>query len=316
MKSYRLALPFLLSISMVAAAAELEHPVIKPIDGFVPRPGAQQKVANYDQFRFRRTDAQGHSELYVKKGKFWNLDYHKPMPDGSEDRSFSRIEIVDNYVAAVNDAGGTILYNYEGELQFSIPRPDGGITYARLMAWNGRYELQIIDEKPLERNLEFTSADDMFSGLEADGFVVGSTGSTSTPTRPSSRWAPQRPSRRWSSSSRPTRSSPLRSRATPTPPGKTSTTSICHGGERQRSSRTYCFTASPVSRLTTTGFRRVETGGRQHYRRGAGRSTGVSSCTGWEGDDAQPLQRDSVHRYPHAWAPVDDVGPAGGRGQR
>ena len=94
------------------------------------------------------------------------------MPDGSDDRSFSKIEIVDNYVAAVSEAGGTIYHNYEGELQFSIPRPDGGISYASLMASDGRYRLQIIDEKPLERNLEFTSADDMYRGLEAAGFVA------------------------------------------------------------------------------------------------------------------------------------------------
>jgi OOP family OmpA-OmpF porin len=94
------------------------------------------------------------------------------MPDGSDDRSFSRIEIVDNYVAAVTEAGGTVFYNYGGEMQFSIPRPDSGTTYARVMASDGQYTLQIIDERPLERNLEFTSADDMHSGLEADGFVA------------------------------------------------------------------------------------------------------------------------------------------------
>jgi len=172
MGSRHLVIPLILSISMIAAAAVLEHPVIKPIDGFVLRPAAQSKVSNYDQFRFRRKDAQGRDELFFKKGKFWDLDYHKPNAAGGEDTSFSKIEIVDNHVAAVEEAGGTIMRNYGGELQFSIPRPDGGISYVRVMAWDGRYRLQIIDEKPLERNLEFTSADDMYSGLEADGFVA------------------------------------------------------------------------------------------------------------------------------------------------
>jgi len=129
-------------------------------------------VANYDEFRFRRKDAQGRDELFFKKGKFWELDYHKPAPGGGADTSFSKIEIVDNYVAAVEEAGGTIMRNYGGELQFTIPRSDGGISYVRVMAYDGRYLLQIIDEKPLERNLDFTSADDMYSGLEADGFVA------------------------------------------------------------------------------------------------------------------------------------------------
>ncbi len=168
---YLVVAALLLAVCGLGEAAD-EHPVIKPIEGFVPRPAAQQKVTNYDQFRFWRTNAQGSSEPFVKKGKFWDLDYHKPMPDGSDDRSFSKIEIVDNYVAAVTEAGGTIHYNYEGQLQFSISRPDGGISYACLTASDGRYRLQIIDEKPLERNLEFTSADDMYSGLEAAGFVA------------------------------------------------------------------------------------------------------------------------------------------------
>lgn len=159
-------------LALCGPAVAQEHPVIKPISGFVLRPAAQQKVTNYDEFRFRRKDAQGRDELFFKKGKFWQLDYHKPGPGGSDDTSFSKIEIVDNYVAAVTEAGGTIYRQYGGELQFSIPRPDGGITYARVMAWDGRYTLQIIDEKPLERNLEFTSADDMYSGLKADGFVA------------------------------------------------------------------------------------------------------------------------------------------------
>jgi len=161
----------LLLVSGLAEAVD-EHPVIKPIEGFVPRPAAQQKVTNFEEFRFRRKDAQGRDEFFVKKGKFWDLHYHKAAADGSDDRSFSKIEITDNYVAAVKEAGGTIYRDYAGELQFSITRPDGGISYARLMAGDGRYRLQIIDEKPLERNLEFTSADDMFSGIEADGFVA------------------------------------------------------------------------------------------------------------------------------------------------
>lgn len=159
-------------LALCGSAAAQEHPVIKPITGFVPRPAAQQKVEDYGEFRFRRKDAQGRDEFFVKKGKFWELDYHKPTADGSDDRSFSKIEIKENYLEAAKEAGGTIYRDYVGELQFSIPRPDGGISYARLTASDGRYRLQIVDEKPLERNLEFTLADDMYSGLEAEGFVA------------------------------------------------------------------------------------------------------------------------------------------------
>jgi outer membrane protein OmpA-like peptidoglycan-associated protein len=159
-------------LALSGPAFSQEHPVIKPIEGFVLRPAAQQKVKNYDQFKFLREDAKGRDEFFVKKGMFWDLHYHKPSPDGGDDTSFSKIEIKDNYIEAVKEAGGTILHDYIGALYFSLFRPDGGISYAYLSASDGRYRLQIIDEKPLERNLEFTSADDMYSGLEADGFVA------------------------------------------------------------------------------------------------------------------------------------------------
>ena len=120
-------------LALSGPAIAQEHPVIKPIEGFVLRPAANQKVTNFDEFRFRRKDAQGRDEFFVKKGKFWDLYYHKPAAGGSDDTSFSRIEIKDNFAAAVTEAGGTINRNYGGELQFSIPRPDGGISYARCL---------------------------------------------------------------------------------------------------------------------------------------------------------------------------------------
>jgi outer membrane protein OmpA-like peptidoglycan-associated protein len=163
-------------VSVLAAvavgASDLQHPVIAAIDGFELRPGAQSKVTEFNEYRFRRKDAQGRDEFFFKKGKFWDLHYHKPGDGGGDDTSFSKIEIKENYLEAVKEAGGTIYRDYIGELQFSVSRPDGGISYAALFASDGRYRLQIIDEKPLERNLEFTSADDMFSGLEAEGFVA------------------------------------------------------------------------------------------------------------------------------------------------
>ena len=72
----------------VASASELQHPVIAPIDGFVLRPAAQSKVSDFNEFRFRRKDAQGREEFFVKKGRFWDLNYHKPAVGGGDARSF------------------------------------------------------------------------------------------------------------------------------------------------------------------------------------------------------------------------------------
>jgi hypothetical protein len=51
---------------------------------------------------------------------------------------------------AAKEAGGTIHRDFGGELQSRVTRPDGGITCARVTASDGRYRLQIIDEKPLQ----------------------------------------------------------------------------------------------------------------------------------------------------------------------
>ncbi len=159
-------------LAFAGLQAEVEHPVVKPIEGFVLRPSAQQKVSDFDEYRFRRKDENGRDEFFIKKGKFWELNYHKPAAGGSDDNSFSKTEIIDNFTEAVKEAGGKILRQYEGDLHFSLTRPDGGLTYVNVYASDGRYRLRIIDEKPLERNLEFTSAEDMYSGINEAGFVA------------------------------------------------------------------------------------------------------------------------------------------------
>ena len=84
-------------VAVNVAASDLQHPVIAPIDGFVLRPAAKSEVTEFNEYRFRRKDAQGRDEFFVKKGRFWDLHYHKPAADGSDDTNFSKIEIKDNY---------------------------------------------------------------------------------------------------------------------------------------------------------------------------------------------------------------------------
>ena len=169
-----LIVPVVASLCAAPAVAQLEHPVVKPIQGFVLDEG-ESSVKTYGGYDFAEVDSSGETNELTKKGKLWHLEYLKPGPEGEPDESFSEVEIVDNYVAAVKEIGGQILVPAtEDELQFSVPRSDGGITYAFLLAEDGSYTLDIVDEKPLERSLEFarTTADEMHRGLEQQGSVA------------------------------------------------------------------------------------------------------------------------------------------------
>lgn len=171
MRIRTLALGGLLVFATAVAGAELEHPVIKPIEGFQLDEG-DSTSKGYAEQRFIREDEDGHTHDFVKKGKYWYLQYEKRGDDGSIDRSFSALQIIENHIEALREIEGTILRRYGDELYFELPRPDGGISYVWLRAWDGEYRLHIIDEKPLKRQLDFTSADDMLEGLETAGFVA------------------------------------------------------------------------------------------------------------------------------------------------
>lgn len=168
-----LIVPVVATLCAAPALAQLEHPVVKPIRGFVLDKG-ESSVKTYGRYEFNEVDSNGDSHNLVKKGKLWHLEYLKPGPDGQPDETFSEVEIVDNYVAAVKEVRGRVLAPPgEDELYFTVPRSDGGITYALLLSSDGKYTLDIVDEKPLQRRLKLarTTADEMVQGLKQQGSV-------------------------------------------------------------------------------------------------------------------------------------------------
>ena len=174
MRMSLLIVPVVATLCAGPALAQMEHPIVKPIQGFVLQED-ESSVKTYGRFEFNEVDTNGDSHNLVKKGKLWHLEYLKPGPGGEPDESFSEVEIVDNYVTAVKEVGGQILAPPgEDELYFSVPRPDGGTTYGLLLASDGEYTLDIIDEKPLQRDLKFaaTTADEIRRGLEQQGSVA------------------------------------------------------------------------------------------------------------------------------------------------
>lgn len=143
-----------------------EHPVIKPM----PRSkivSAQSSLKNFASYQFRIKKG----KKIEKKGRYWHLRYRIKDTHGKVDRTIGSEEITENYRKAALEKGGSILYAAGYALTFTLPRKDGGITWAYLVAGNGSYDLYIIDEKGFKKQLTF-GADEMKRQLDEKGHVV------------------------------------------------------------------------------------------------------------------------------------------------
>ena len=149
---------------MPRSQAEIkDHPVIRPISGFVLNDSQFENFSSYT-FEFEQN---GKSIEKQVKGKYWFLYYEYQK----EDRKYSKLEIIENHKQAALEKGGTILGEDDTKLDFTLPKPDGGTIWAHLHTWENSYELYIIEEKGFSRGL-FFGADEMKKKLDAAGHVA------------------------------------------------------------------------------------------------------------------------------------------------
>jgi outer membrane protein OmpA-like peptidoglycan-associated protein len=155
---------FLLFLALIIAAGfgQKDHPIIKPIPGFILD---DSDVKNFSSYTFEFEQNSNWIEKQVK-GKYWFLYYEYTK----EDRKYSELEIIENYKQAALEKGGQILRENEPKLDFTLPY-SGGTIWVHLHAWENSYELTIIEEKGLEKKLEF-SADEMKRKLEEAGRIA------------------------------------------------------------------------------------------------------------------------------------------------
>ena len=155
--------------SAFALSKAEEHPVIKPMprSQLVP---AQSRAKNHASHQFRVKKGKK-AEKVEKKGKYWHLRYVIKDANGKIDRTVSRGEIVQNYKEAALEKGGNILYEGAYLLTFTLTRKDGGTTWVFLLAGNGSYNLDIIDEAAFKKQLTF-DAEEMKRALDEEGHVA------------------------------------------------------------------------------------------------------------------------------------------------
>jgi OOP family OmpA-OmpF porin len=164
MKKVRLVcIVLLLAAPLMALSGQKDHPVIKPIPGF------SLENSEFEDFSSHAFEVKQESEWIEKnvKGKYWFLYYEYQK----EDRTFSKLEIIENYKQAALEKGGRILKEDETKLDFTVPHPKSGTIWVHLHTWVNSYELYIIEEEGFEKRLDF-SFEEMKKELDTAGHIA------------------------------------------------------------------------------------------------------------------------------------------------
>ena len=143
--------------------AKKDHPVIKPIPGFTLE---DTSFENFSSYTFKQKQNGNLIEKKVK-GKYWFFYYEYKK----EDRTFSKLEIIENHKQAANEKGGKILSENDTKLDFTVPLSEGGTIWTHLHTWENSYELYIIEEEGFKKRLTF-SAEEMKKELDSKGHVA------------------------------------------------------------------------------------------------------------------------------------------------
>ena len=169
-----LAVALVFSGTLPVLAQEVtEHPLIRPYPGstFDSRRSEYRSFGEYD---FMVGTAPRDYETVTIRGEYRRLYYFLLTEDGRPNTNVSQLEYMENFKAAALASSGEITFEHRVHgLYFTLPRDDGGVTWARVQtaAGAGRTTLTIVDEKPLETSLEFGPSE-MKAALDADGRVA------------------------------------------------------------------------------------------------------------------------------------------------
>jgi outer membrane protein OmpA-like peptidoglycan-associated protein len=155
-------LSFILAFSASAGSTKQDHPVIKPIPGFILD---DSEIKDFAAFTFEYEEDDKSMEKQVK-GKYWFLYYEYRKAD----KKYTELEIIENHKQAALEKGGKILKEDEPKLDFTVPY-SGGTIWVHLHAWENSYELTIIEEKRFKKKLVF-SADEMKKKLDEEGHIA------------------------------------------------------------------------------------------------------------------------------------------------
>ena len=171
-KIFYLFVPFFILTVSVYAQAVKEHPLIRPFPGSVLIHNAKHLYQDFGEYSFSVKDTQtGKKSKKTVRGKYWKLTYIILDSKGKWDASHSILEFRENYKQAALENGGTILYENQGYLTFTLPGDDGSDTWCEVHIWNkSMQDLRIIEQAGFKKSLTFGSSE-MKAALDAEGRV-------------------------------------------------------------------------------------------------------------------------------------------------
>ncbi|MBW1720070.1 MAG: OmpA family protein [Deltaproteobacteria bacterium] len=171
-KPFYLIIFFIFLTVSVRAQSVKEHPIIRPFPGSVLTNNNQQVYQNFAEYSFRVKDPQtGKNIKKPIQGKYWKLTYIIFDSKGKWDASHSILEYRENYKQAALENDGTIMYENQGYLTFTLPGDDGSETWCEVHIWNkSMQDLRIIEQKGFKKSLAFGPTE-MKAALDAEGRV-------------------------------------------------------------------------------------------------------------------------------------------------
>jgi outer membrane protein OmpA-like peptidoglycan-associated protein len=157
------------SVSVYAQGTK-EHPLIRPFPGSELMPKGDYQ--NFSEYSFWVTDSKtGKRSKKPVRGKFWKLTYRLYDSQGKWDGSHSILEYRENYKQAALEKDGTILYENQGYLTFTLPRDDGSTTWCEVHIWNkSQQDICVIEEAGFKKSMTFGPAE-MKAALDKDGRI-------------------------------------------------------------------------------------------------------------------------------------------------
>lgn len=160
---------FLFTVSVYAKEVK-EHPLIRPFPGSILVHNVKHLYHDFGEYSFRVKDAQtGKTSKKKVQGKEWKLRYIILDAKGKWDSSHSILEFRENYKQAALENGGTILYENQGYLTFTLPGDNGSDTWCEVLIWNkSMQDLRIIEQAGFKKSLTFGPAE-MKATLDKQG---------------------------------------------------------------------------------------------------------------------------------------------------
>lgn len=167
---YRLAFTFLFTFFLYPSFAQMGapcpgHPLFSPMLNHSVR-GCEEK--DFDQLTLYRKDpAQGRVEI-SKQGHKNGVQYKF---EGDWNKRPSTVQIVQNYVGAIQKGGGEVLYQSDNYVSGKIKKSDGVYWVTVSSDGSGDYTLYSVREEAMKQDVVLT-AEEIKNGIRTEGKAV------------------------------------------------------------------------------------------------------------------------------------------------